>query len=133
MQAHRIKGRWWFISMALALLSMFSITPTQAADGCRFLLCIAGPWSSIAECRPTVYEVFHDLSRGRPFPSCDMSGPGNIANNMWTNEASCPSMYRQYTPESGAYAGCTYPARSKLGKNGNRKHDDNSGSQFDEA
>jgi hypothetical protein len=118
MESSKINVRSWFITMALAMLSMFSTTSAHAADGCRFLLCIAGPWSSIAECRPTVYEVFHDLARGRPFPTCDMSGSGNGANNIWTSEASCPSMYRQYNPESGAYAGCTYPGRIAVYING---------------
>lgn len=118
MKSHKINVRSCVISMALASLSMFSTTSAHAADGCKFLLCIAGPWSSIAECRPTVYEVFHDLSRGRPFPTCDMSGPGNSANNVWTDAASCPSMYRLYDPDSGAYAGCTYPGRIAVYVNG---------------
>lgn len=110
MESHPIRVKIWSIGMALAILSMFFTTSAHAADGCKFLLCIAGPWSSISECVPTVHEVFHDLARGRPFPTCSMSGGNsNYADNTWTDEASCPSMYRQYNSESGAYAGCTYP------------------------
>jgi hypothetical protein len=118
MEPRKTKVRSRVISVALATLSMFSTTTAHAADGCKFLLCIAGPWSRIAECRPTVYEVFHDLARGRPFPTCDMSGPGNSANNIWTDANTCPSMYRQYNPESGAYASCTYPGRISVSING---------------
>lgn len=119
MKSHTINVKSWVISMALAMLSMFSTTSAHAADGCKFLLCIAGPWSNISQCVPTVHEVFHDLARGRPFPTCEMSGAGNVANNQWINEASCPSMYRQYDySDSRAYSGCTYPARISVHING---------------
>lgn len=94
----------------IAALLFTVATQVQAADGCKFLLCIAGPWTTIAECRPTVHEVFRDLARGRPFPTCDMSGDGNNASNAWTTEATCPIMYRQYDHE-GYYSGCLYPGR----------------------
>jgi hypothetical protein len=108
MESHKIKVKSWVISMALATLSMFSTTSAHAADGCKFLLCIAGPWTTIPECRPTVYEVFRDLALGRSFPTCDMSGDGNNAGNAWTTEATCPIMYRRYDHE-GYYSGCVYP------------------------
>jgi len=111
MESSKIKNPSWPVSAAVAALSMFFATSAHAVDGCRFLLCIAGPWASIAACRPTVHEVLHDLAKGRPIPTCDMSGPGNGANNIWTNEASCPSMYRLHNADSGAYGGCTYPGR----------------------
>lgn len=114
-----MKVRSWLFSALLAALSMFGTTSVQAADGCKFLLCIAGPWQSISECRPTVYEVFRDLARGRPFPTCDMSGEGNSANNAWATEATCPIMYRHYDAESGAYSGCTYTGRINVYMQGN--------------
>lgn len=118
MKSPRINVTSWVISMTLPLLSMFSTTSAHAADGCKFLLCIAGPWASISQCVPTVHEVFRDLARGRPFPTCSMSGAGNVANNSWNDEASCPSTYRQYNAESGNYSGCTYPARISVYING---------------
>ena len=63
MQLHRIHVKSWAISMALAVFSMLSATSVHAADGCKFLLCIAGPWSSISQCVPTVHDVFRDLAR----------------------------------------------------------------------
>jgi hypothetical protein len=118
MESQKLKVRTWMSNMALAVLSLLFTTAAHAADGCKFLLCIAGPWSSISECRPTVHEVFHDLARGRGFPTCDMSGEDNSANNAWATEATCPIMYRYYEPESGAYAGCTYPGRISVYVNG---------------
>lgn len=118
MKSHWIKVNSGVSSMALASLSMFSTSAAHAADGCKFLLCIAGPWSSIAECRATVHEVFRDLAHGRPFPSCGMSGANNTAHNTWVDEASCPSMYRQYGAVSGGYSSCAYPARISVYING---------------
>ena len=116
MKSQNIKAKSWVISMALAMFSMFSSTAANAADGCKFLLCIAGPWSSISQCVPTVHAVFHDLARGRPFPTCSMAGAGNSANNTWVGESSCPSMYRRYG-ENG-YEGCSYPGLISVSVNG---------------
>lgn len=109
MKMHKLDGKSWVISTALAVLSSFATTSANAADGCKFLLCIAGPWASISECVPTVREVFDDLAKGRPFPTCDMSGEGNSANNTWVTEQQCPIMYRQYDAVDGNYLSCQYP------------------------
>lgn len=103
---------------AAAALLLLTATGACAADGCKFLLCIAGPWTGIPLCVPTVHEVFRDLALGRPFPICSMSGSGNSAGNTWVDEAGCPSMYRQYNAESGSYIGCTYPGRISVYLNG---------------
>ena len=102
----------------MATLSVVSAPTAHAADGCKFLLCIAGPWSSIAECRETVHEVFRDMARGRGIPSCGMSGDGNRANNTSMSESTCPIMYRYYNPESGTYAGCSFRGRVSVYVNG---------------
>lgn len=98
-------------SFFIGVFGLLAAPSAQAADGCKFLLCIAGPWQSISECRPTVYEVFRDLAKGRGFPGCAMSGEGNSAGNAWATEATCPIMYRQYNAESGSYESCLYPGR----------------------
>lgn len=100
-------------SFFIGVFGLLAAPSAQAADGCKFLLCIAGPWNSIAECRPTVREVFRDLARGRPFPMCAMSGAGNAASNNWATEQTCPAMYRQYNHD-GMYSGCTYPGRIEV-------------------
>lgn len=105
-------------SAVIGALGSFAAPSAYAADGCKFLLCIAGPWRSIAECRPTVYEVFRDLAKGRAFPTCAMSGGGNAASNLWASEPTCPIMYREYNSESGAYSGCRYPGQISVRING---------------
>lgn len=105
---------------ALAMVSALALTPSsaKAADGCKFLLCIAGPWASIPECRATVYEVFSDLAKGKAFPSCAMSGEGNGAGNLWMSEATCPILYRRYNDYSSFYEGCAYMGKISVVING---------------
>lgn len=105
-------------SAAVCTFGALATLDAHAADGCKFLLCIAGPWHSIAECRPTVHEVFRDLAKGRPFPTCAMSGGGNSAWNTWANEPTCPIMYRLYNDENGSYVGCRYPGQISVQING---------------
>jgi hypothetical protein len=104
-------------SLAVAAV-LISTDHAKAADGCEFLLCIAGPWQLLAQCRPTVLEVFRDLARGRPLPACDMSGDGNGAGNHWNTEETCPIFYRQYDAYSGRYASCTFAGRIDVHING---------------
>lgn len=111
MGSTRHTARRQAIGMALFMLSTFAITSAYAADGCKFLLCIAGPWASISQCVPTVREVLRDLARGRAFPNCSMAGAGNSANNAWVDHTACPSMYRHYDSDSGMYMGCSYQGR----------------------
>lgn len=45
--------------------------------GCKVLLCLANPTSNggpkgVAECEQPINQLYRDLSKGRPFPSCDM-------------------------------------------------------------
>ena len=62
---------------AVALASAFATVPARAVDGCKVLLCLAGPWQSISQCVAPVEQLFSDLWNGRPFPSCNMaSAPG---------------------------------------------------------
>lgn len=46
--------------------------------GCKVLLCLANPASNggpkgVAECVPPINQLYHDLSKGRPFPTCDLA------------------------------------------------------------
>lgn len=106
------------MSTALAMLSTFGTTSAHAVDGCKLLLCLAGNWRNIAECRPTVLQAFRDMARGRSFPTCSMIGAGNSAGNTWADEGTCPAMYRQYDSESRAYIGCIYQGRITVSING---------------
>lgn len=102
------------IALSLATLVLFAgILPSQAraADGCLVLLCLAAPsWSNVAQCVDPVRQVLRDLARGRPFPSCSMSGAGNSAANQWSSAPDfCPPQYtRSQDLEGGTTYSCDY-------------------------
>lgn len=83
------------VAATIGLLSAAWPSPARAVDGCLVLLCLAAPsWRAIPQCVPPVTQVFRDLARGRPFPTCGMSGAGNSASHQWANApANCPSQY----------------------------------------
>lgn len=97
-------------SLLVALATLVP-TPAHAVDGCKVLLCFAAPsWRSIPECVPTINQVLRDLARGRPFPTCAMSGPANSASHQWSSAPSyCPPQYtRVFEGESGPIYSCDY-------------------------
>src|SRR5438105_11572056 len=101
--------RRFIAGLLLMLSALLSPSTSMAADGCTVLLCLAGNWSAIPACVPPVREVLRDLMRGRPFPTCAMSGgPGNSASLSWASQANCPEMYSIYNAESGAWESCAY-------------------------
>ena len=86
-------------------------TPAHAVDGCKVLLCFAAPsWRSIPQCVPPIQQVLRDLARGRPFPTCAMSGPPNSASHQWSSAPGyCPPQYtRVFDGESGPIYSCDY-------------------------
>jgi hypothetical protein len=93
---------------AIALLTLS--TPVRA-DGCLVLLCLAAPsWRAIPQCVAPIRELFRDLARGRPFPTCAMSGAGNRAANRWTTAPTfCPPQYtRVLDGDAGPVYTCDY-------------------------
>ena len=83
----------------------------RAVDGCLVLLCLAAPsWRAIPQCVPPVQQVFKDLAKGKPFPTCSMAGAGNSANNSWASApTNCPPQYtRVFDGESGPIYSCDY-------------------------
>jgi hypothetical protein len=83
----------------------------RAVDGCLVLLCFAAPsWRSIPQCVPPIREVLRDLARGRAFPTCGMSGPGNSASHQWASAPGfCPPQYtRVFDGPSGPVFTCDY-------------------------
>lgn len=68
---------------------------SHALDGCLVLLCLAAPsWRAIPQCVPPIRELFRDLARGRPFPTCAMAGAGNSASHRWSSVPDfCPPQY----------------------------------------
>jgi hypothetical protein len=107
-------------SMAAACLPafmLFASPSAHAVDGCKLLLCISGNWRAIPMCVPTVVQALKDLA-WHPWPTCDMSGPGNSGNFSWANEITCPPFYSNYNPENGAWQSCSYPALIHVTVNG---------------
>jgi hypothetical protein len=98
---------------AVAVSAVVAGSPLQAhaVDGCLVLLCLAAPsWRAIPQCVPPVTQVFRDLARGRPFPTCAMSGAGNSASHHWASApANCPPQYTSAIDlESGTAYGCAF-------------------------
>ena len=97
-------------SLLVALATLVP-TPAHAVDGCKVLLCFAAPsWRSIPQCVPPIQQVLRDLARGRPFPTCAMSGPPNSASHQWSSAPGyCPPQYtRVFDGESGPVYSCDY-------------------------
>lgn len=63
----------------ISLCIMGAAVSAQASDyGCKVLLCLANPASNggpkgVAECVLPINQLYHDLSKGRPFPTCDLA------------------------------------------------------------
>jgi hypothetical protein len=62
----------------------------HAFDGCKVILCLAGPWRSIPECVPDVKEALRCMARGKCWPRC-ASAPG--VGLSWTSAYNCPPQY----------------------------------------
>jgi hypothetical protein len=96
---------------AAAIALMCFSAPARSVDGCLVLLCLAAPsWRAIPHCVPPIKQLFRDLARGRPFPSCAMSGVGNSARNTWSNApVFCPPQYTRFVEtESASTTLCDY-------------------------
>jgi hypothetical protein len=95
--------------------------PARAVDGCLVLLCLAAPsWRAIPQCVPPVRQLFRDLARGRPFPTCAMAGAGNAAGNRWASAPTfCPAQYaRVIESERGTTYQCDYTGAISVTING---------------
>jgi hypothetical protein len=115
----------WSAAITAALL--LSAAWPAKADGCVVLLCLAGNWRDIAQCRAPVRNALRDLALGRAFPVCGfVSAPpsfggafpaervaansGSAAANRWAIGDFCPAQYRQAVPnESGERSTWTCP------------------------
>ena len=96
--------------LAFAALLLTS-APARAVDGCQVLLCFAAPsWRAIPQCVPPITQVLRDLARGKAFPTCNMSGPGNTASHAWANAPGfCPPQYtHSLSTENGQIHTCDY-------------------------
>ena len=82
-----------------ALLAGSALVANASEYGCTVLLCLANPNGprAVADCVPPVNKLFHDLARGRAFPTCDLaSAPGAAGGISWAQRGSsyydiCPA------------------------------------------
>lgn len=72
----------------------------SASDyGCKVLLCLSNPAGprAVSECVPPINQLFHDLARGRNFPTCDLANAGDSrGGRSWAQSGAsyydpCPS------------------------------------------
>ena len=110
MTARVLKAMGSANSLIVAVLLMTTATLAWGADGCKVLLCLASPkWQSINECVPVIHQVFRDLSRGRQFPICTMSGAGNSASHDFASPPQfCPPQYTRVQASEPPSYWCEY-------------------------
>lgn len=67
---------------ALTTTVLLSAAPSAQASehGCRVLLCLAATAGTPSACVPTLNKLWHDLAKGRAFPTCDLAD-GNDGNS----------------------------------------------------
>ena len=130
-------GKSLFAAVAAILIG--AATPAWAVDGCKVLLCLAGPWQSIPACASEVEQIFRELWAGAAFPSCSLAdgapyapsladGPdagGTSASNVWLAQqapAPDPNCPRQYVTFAGGLRrpmyGCRYAGMISVRVNG---------------
>jgi hypothetical protein len=118
---HGLRRVLWHAVVVLVAALALSPKPARAVDGCLVLLCLAAPsWRAIPQCVPPVKQLFRDLARGKPFPTCSMSGAGNSANHAWSSApAFCPPQYtRVMETESAPVYQCDYTGAISVSING---------------
>ena len=113
----------------IAAILIVAAVPARAVDGCKVLLCLAGPWQQIPTCASEVDQLFRDLAKGDPFPSCrlaagapfspdlpyaPMPAPASAANTWLAQrviqpDPNCPSQYLTiFLAKDRAVYGCRY-------------------------
>lgn len=117
------RGRMVLSQGIVALSAAFALlpAPAQAADGCLVFLCLAAPsWRAVPQCVSPVRQLFRDLARGKPFPTCSMSGSGNSADNTWSTAPTfCPPQYTRVSyGDSGPVYECDYGGAISVSING---------------
>ncbi|QKV55692.1 hypothetical protein [Comamonas antarctica] len=93
----------------VAALFTSAAASAYASDyGCKVLLCLSNPASNggpkgVAECVPPINQLFHDLRKGRPFPSCDIADGNDgssYARVVFDPYDPCPALLQPALPGS---------------------------------
>jgi hypothetical protein len=80
--------------LRMAMLAcVVSGTNVQASQyGCTVLLCLSNPAgpTAVAECVPPIRQLWRDLARGRPFPTCEEANGSALAGLVTEPYDPCP-------------------------------------------
>lgn len=96
-----------------------SATAANASEyGCKVLLCLANPDGprAVSECVPPINQLFHELARGRAFPTCEFaSAPGVSGGPSWAQQGLsyydvCPAGTTALSAGSYAIQGAAVPS-----------------------
>lgn len=77
---------------ALVALLIACASAAHAVDGCKVLLCLAGNWRQIGECRSDVLKVLRDMARGKAFPRCEFENASSVEGRVLTGTTEHPTM-----------------------------------------
>jgi hypothetical protein len=103
------------------MLSFFGSLAHASDYGCKVLLCLSNPNGpkAVAECVPPINQLFHDLRKGRAFPTCNMAeGPGgrSYAKQGFSYYDPCPDGTTALSNGTYAIQGASAPT-SRYGYN----------------
>ena len=96
-------------TLLVAALFTSAAASVYASDyGCKVLLCLSNPASNggpkgVAECVPPINQLFRDLRKGRPFPSCDIADGNDgssYARVVFDPYDPCPAPLKSAMPGS---------------------------------
>ncbi|MBS7776856.1 hypothetical protein [Acidovorax sp. CCYZU-2555] len=108
-------------SLAL-LLILSTVSSVQASEyGCQVLLCLANPASNggpkgVAECVQPIDQLYRDLRKGRPFPSCDLADGNDGSSHarvVFDPYDPCPAALQPAVPGSHVVQGQRRVVRSR--------------------
>lgn len=99
------------ILIGLAVAASAVPQASIASDyGCRVLLCLAAVNGTPQECRPDLKKLFRDLSKGRPFPTCDFVSASAVRGQLQRliDDPATPDEQRQHLRGIAANAGNSF-------------------------
>jgi len=108
----------------VAMIIFSASLSAHASDyGCKVLLCLANPASNggpkgVGECVPPIDQLYHDLGKGRRFPTCDRADGNDgssYARQVYDPYDPCPPSLRPAAPGSYVVQGERKPGGSNPG------------------
>jgi hypothetical protein len=92
--------------LRIALLASVAASANAQASqyGCTVLLCLSNPAgpTAVAECVPPIRQLWRDLARGRPFPTCEEANGSALAGLVTEPYDPCPA--DSHALPAGAFA-----------------------------